>query len=35
VSMMAIVIYMTAGLISVAFRRAWRLPIIAAIADLL
>jgi fumarate reductase subunit D len=35
VSMMAIAIYVAAGLISVLFRRAWRLPIIAAISDLL
>ncbi|MBF0355844.1 MAG: hypothetical protein HQL43_11475 [Alphaproteobacteria bacterium] len=35
VSMMAILIYMAAGLISVAFRRAWRLPLVATLADLI
>lgn len=33
VSMMAIVIYMAAGLMSVLFRRAWRLPIVSTLAE--
>jgi uncharacterized membrane protein len=35
VSMMAIVIYTAAGLCSVLFRRAWRLPLVATLADLI
>jgi fumarate reductase subunit D len=35
VSMMAIIIYMVAGILSVLFRRAWRLPLVATLADLI